>query len=140
MKRICASSWTVTKNHCMMHGQQNVKKNSAVLLFFNNILPFNTTLSQFFPLSHTIFSFFLHLGSRRDFFLNFFVIKLHIGPSHFEPNAIFKRQAQNEHDFTHKPFARATFRTPMSKPKANCTYCTAAAIWWCCCNTNFNLI
>ena len=24
-KRICASSWTVTKNHCMMHGQQNVK-------------------------------------------------------------------------------------------------------------------
>ena len=25
MKRICASSWTFTKNHCMMHGQQNVK-------------------------------------------------------------------------------------------------------------------
>jgi len=25
MKGICASSWTVTKNHCMMHGQQNVK-------------------------------------------------------------------------------------------------------------------
>ena len=26
MKRICASIWTITKNHCMMHGQQNVKK------------------------------------------------------------------------------------------------------------------
>jgi len=20
---MCASSWTITKNHCMMHGQQN---------------------------------------------------------------------------------------------------------------------
>ena len=28
MKRICASSWTITKNHCMMHGQQNVEKHS----------------------------------------------------------------------------------------------------------------
>jgi hypothetical protein len=55
------------------------------------------------------------------------VIKLHIGPSYFEPNAIFKRQAQNGHDFTHKPIARATFRTPMGKPKANGIYCTAAA-------------
>ena len=26
MKRICALSWAVTKNHCMMHGQQNVKE------------------------------------------------------------------------------------------------------------------
>ena len=25
MKRICASSWTITKNHCMTHGQKNVK-------------------------------------------------------------------------------------------------------------------
>ena len=25
LKGICASSWTFTKNHCMMHGQQNVK-------------------------------------------------------------------------------------------------------------------
>ena len=25
MKGICASSWTITKNHCMMLGQQNVK-------------------------------------------------------------------------------------------------------------------
>ena len=25
MKGISASSWTITKNHCMMHGQQNVK-------------------------------------------------------------------------------------------------------------------
>jgi len=25
LKRICASSWAITKNHCMMHGQQNVK-------------------------------------------------------------------------------------------------------------------
>ena len=25
MKRICASSWTITKNHCVMHGQQNVR-------------------------------------------------------------------------------------------------------------------
>jgi len=25
-KRICASIWTVGKNHCMMHGQQNVKQ------------------------------------------------------------------------------------------------------------------
>jgi len=27
LKRICASSWTITKNHCMMRGQQNVKPN-----------------------------------------------------------------------------------------------------------------
>jgi len=26
LKGICASGWTITKNHCMMHGQQNVKK------------------------------------------------------------------------------------------------------------------
>jgi len=25
LKGICASSWTITKNQCMMHGQQNVK-------------------------------------------------------------------------------------------------------------------
>jgi len=25
LKRICASSWTIAKNHCTMHGQQNVK-------------------------------------------------------------------------------------------------------------------
>ena len=25
LERICASSWLLTKNHCMMHGQQNVK-------------------------------------------------------------------------------------------------------------------
>ena len=25
LKRICPSSWAITKNHCMMHGQQNVK-------------------------------------------------------------------------------------------------------------------
>ena len=25
LKGICASSWTFTKNHCMMHSQQNVK-------------------------------------------------------------------------------------------------------------------
>jgi len=25
LKEICASSWTIAKNHCMMHGQQNVK-------------------------------------------------------------------------------------------------------------------
>ena len=25
MGGVCASSWTITKNHCMMHGQQNVK-------------------------------------------------------------------------------------------------------------------
>ena len=30
LKRICASSWTVTKNHCMMHGQQNVKLYSVL--------------------------------------------------------------------------------------------------------------
>jgi len=29
----CASSWTITKNHCMMHGQQNVK--NAVLKSVN---------------------------------------------------------------------------------------------------------
>jgi len=28
LKRICASSWTIAKNHCMMHGQQNVKTHS----------------------------------------------------------------------------------------------------------------
>jgi len=26
LKGICASNWTITKNHRMMHGQQNVKK------------------------------------------------------------------------------------------------------------------
>jgi len=26
LKRICASSWAITKNHCKMHGQQNVKE------------------------------------------------------------------------------------------------------------------
>jgi len=30
LKRICASSWTIAKNHCMMHGQQNVKLCSQV--------------------------------------------------------------------------------------------------------------
>ena len=25
LERICASSWILTKNHCMMHGQQNVE-------------------------------------------------------------------------------------------------------------------
>ena len=25
LKGIVASSWTITKNHCMIHGQQNVK-------------------------------------------------------------------------------------------------------------------
>jgi len=25
LKKICASSWTITKNHYTMHGQQNVK-------------------------------------------------------------------------------------------------------------------
>jgi len=25
LKGICASGWTIAKNHCMMHGQQNVK-------------------------------------------------------------------------------------------------------------------
>jgi len=103
---------------------------SAVLLFFNNSLPFDTTLSQFYPLPHTLFFFFLHLGSSRDLFFKFYVIKLHIGPSYFEPNAIFKRQAQNGYDFTHKPIARFTFRTLMSKRKTNGIYCTAAAIWW----------
>ena len=27
LKRMYASSWAITKNHCMMHGQQNVKSN-----------------------------------------------------------------------------------------------------------------
>jgi hypothetical protein len=112
---------------------------SAVLLFLNNSLPFDTTLSQFFPLPHTLFFFFLYLGSRRDLFFIFFVIKLHIGPSYFEPNAIFKPQAQNGYDFTHKPIAGVTFLTLMSKPKTNGIFCTAAAIWWYCCNTNFYL-
>jgi len=36
MKRICASSWTITKNHCMMHGQQNVKfwKSYCIVVIF----------------------------------------------------------------------------------------------------------
>jgi len=34
LKGICASSWTVTKNHCMMHGQQNVKPNVVEILSF----------------------------------------------------------------------------------------------------------
>ena len=39
MKRICASSWTVAKNHCMMHGQQNVKSKIKSFNFIkdNNI-------------------------------------------------------------------------------------------------------
>ena len=35
MKRICAWSWTITKNHCMMHGQQNVKYCKADGLVFH---------------------------------------------------------------------------------------------------------
>jgi len=31
LKRICASSWTIAKYHCMMHGQQNVKFMQSVL-------------------------------------------------------------------------------------------------------------
>jgi len=27
---ICASSWTITRYHCMMHGQQNVKFSLSV--------------------------------------------------------------------------------------------------------------
>ena len=30
IEKNCASSWTVTKNHCMMHGKQNVKLNISV--------------------------------------------------------------------------------------------------------------
>ena len=30
MKRICASSWIITKNHCMMNGQQNLKLRNTV--------------------------------------------------------------------------------------------------------------
>ena len=33
-KRICASRWSFTKNHYMMHGQQNVK---GVICFKNNV-------------------------------------------------------------------------------------------------------
>ena len=33
MRGICASSWTITKSHCMMHGQQNVKPFGMILLF-----------------------------------------------------------------------------------------------------------
>jgi len=38
MKRICAASWTVTKNHCMIHGQQNVKrlKTCSQVTFFTS--------------------------------------------------------------------------------------------------------
>ena len=32
LKRICALSWTITKNHCVMHGQQNVKKTHSLIL------------------------------------------------------------------------------------------------------------
>ena len=29
MEKFCASRWSFTKNHYMMHGQQNVKRNST---------------------------------------------------------------------------------------------------------------
>ena len=41
MKRICASNWAITKNHCMMHGQQNVK---IIRSIFINLYMFRTTI------------------------------------------------------------------------------------------------
>jgi len=38
VKRICASSWTITKNHCVMHGQQNVKLNNNCLSYCSDDL------------------------------------------------------------------------------------------------------
>jgi len=38
------SSWTITKNHCMMHGQQNVKKGITFYLYVEN-LPLQTIVS-----------------------------------------------------------------------------------------------
>jgi len=32
VKGICASSWTITKNHCMMHSQQNVRSHICLCL------------------------------------------------------------------------------------------------------------
>jgi len=34
LKGIFASSWTITKNHCIMHGQQNVKSSDIDLMKF----------------------------------------------------------------------------------------------------------
>ena len=51
-KRICASRWSFTKNHYMMHGQQNVKKH--VICFFNRPTPpskIQTLLDTFRKLS-----------------------------------------------------------------------------------------
>jgi len=38
LKRICASSWTITKHHCMMHGQQNVKKHFLLFQLMHTII------------------------------------------------------------------------------------------------------
>ena len=34
-KGICASRWSFTKNHYMMHGQQNIKKSWRIVLEIN---------------------------------------------------------------------------------------------------------
>ena len=54
MKRICASSWTITKNHCMMHGQQNVKR---MCFNISMLMHKNKELCISWPIRHTtIFS------------------------------------------------------------------------------------
>jgi len=54
LKGICASSWTITKNHCMMHGQQNVKLYVATRINYKFPLSVSfrfhsTTRSKYFP-------------------------------------------------------------------------------------------
>ena len=50
MKRICESIWTITKNHCMMHGKKNVKL--CIYLFQNVFLRCPTPRLHCFLSSH----------------------------------------------------------------------------------------
>jgi len=50
LKRICESIWTITKNHCMMHGKKNVKL--CIYLFQNVFLRCPTPRLHCFLSSH----------------------------------------------------------------------------------------
>ena len=66
MKRICASSWAITKNHCMLYGQQNVKIKLIVywqkyLLFYITYIPVLAVWRQIFFIVKTKGIFYIHI-------------------------------------------------------------------------------
>ena len=89
MKGICASSWIITKNHCMMHGQQNVKAKLVVVFrrniylyrfkhngvasikiyFLHNNAPLELITSWMDPL-HICSIFQLHLDPNTEYLVN----------------------------------------------------------------------